>query len=129
MILRLMRGVLLFGSIASGCARPADGPPATEVPAAKSANVGAAQPETPPPATSEIPTPEIPEPATQTSHAVGAGDCGGQACAAPKQCIRYVGVAGPSVPLFTCGIPCEPDGTCPGGAACTAFPDGPRICR
>ena len=55
--------------------------------------------------------------------------CNGEACEPPKQCIRYSGIAGPSVPLFACGIPCSAEGTCPSGMSCQAIADGPRLCR
>jgi hypothetical protein len=55
--------------------------------------------------------------------------CDGQACAPPQQCIRYSGVAGPSVPLYACGIPCSPEGACPEGKTCAVIADGPRMCR
>jgi hypothetical protein len=38
-------------------------------------------------------------------------------------------VAGPSVPLFTCGIPCGAQGECPDGKDCQTIADGPRTCR
>lgn len=56
--------------------------------------------------------------------------CGTQVCAAGERCIRYVGVAGPAVPLTTCGIACGPgpDHTCPEGLRCQRSADGPALC-
>jgi hypothetical protein len=83
----------------------------------------------------DIPTPRLPgsEEPGQAAPADGpSGDCGNRKCEAPEQCIEYVGVAGPSVPLYTCGILCR-DGAsnqgCPAGYSCESVPDGPRMCR
>jgi hypothetical protein len=55
--------------------------------------------------------------------------CGAKTCTAPEQCIRYYGVAGPSIALYTCGLPCGEQGECPDGKRCEAIADGPRMCR
>ena len=67
------------------------------------------------------PKPEEPAPA--------ADRCGDAVCAPPEQCIRYYGVAGPSIPLYACGLPCGEQGECPDGKRCEAIADGPRMCR
>jgi len=52
------------------------------------------------------------------------------ACAPPERCVLYAGIAGPKVPLYTCGIPCsEPNQDCPQGLACKTIADGPRLCE
>jgi hypothetical protein len=85
---------------------PADEPPATDV-----------EPSEPPELTNE----QVPVPAEAA--------CGGKACTPPEQCIRYAGVAGPSIPLYTCGVPCGEQGECPTGMSCATIADGPRLCR
>ena len=57
--------------------------------------------------------------------------CGAQTCTPPAQCIRYVGIAGPRVPLTMCGIPCglEPDAACPEGLRCVRAADFPALCE
>jgi len=55
--------------------------------------------------------------------------CGGNTCVPPEQCIRYYGIAGPSIPLYTCGQPCGEQGECPSGMSCATIADGPRLCR
>jgi len=60
------------------------------------------------------------------------GDCGGQVCEAPKQCIEYYGIAGAKGPkMYSCDIPCKPGkGGCPDGMKCTTIADGPGpVCR
>jgi hypothetical protein len=54
------------------------------------------------------------------------------ACAAPMECVRYYGYAGPRGPEFSsCEIRCSDAGaTCPGGARCVTIADGPgAVCR
>lgn len=64
-----------------------------------------------------------------------AGDCGGETCTAPRECVRYYGIAGPSGPEFqTCEIPCNKPGSgavgCPKGTQCVTIADGPGdVCR
>ena len=95
---------------------------------------GPAQPEPAGPV-DEVPTPQMPgqEEPRQPAPAKGpSGDCGNQTCTPPEQCIEYLGVAGPSAPLYTCGIPCRngaPNHGCPDGTVCESIPDGPRMCR
>jgi eight-cysteine-cluster-containing protein len=56
-------------------------------------------------------------------------------CEAPKQCIEYYGIAGPSGPKFvSCEIPCKPGAktknSCPAGTTCVTIADGPgSVCR
>lgn len=76
------------------------------------------QPPATEPAPSPAPPPAPPEP-----------ECGGKTCTPPEQCIRYYGIAGPSLPLFTCGQPCTEQGECPAGLSCATIADGPRLCR
>ena len=60
------------------------------------------------------------------------GDCGGQVCTPPQQCLEYYGVAGARGPkLRSCEIPCDPaKGGCPAGQTCTTVADGPgSVCR
>ncbi len=61
--------------------------------------------------------------------------CNGQPCAAPRECLGYFGIAGPSGPRFeACEIRCERgtgdnDG-CPEGTRCVTIADGPGdVCR
>lgn len=72
-----------------------------------------------------------PEPLPPQEPASGpaAADCGGKTCTLPEQCIRYYGIAGPSLPLYTCGVPCGAQGECPEGLSCATIADGPRLCR
>jgi len=63
-----------------------------------------------------------------------AGDCGGEACTAPRECVSYYGIAGPSGPKFhTCEIPCKRGSGaagCPKGTKCVTIADGPGdVCR
>jgi hypothetical protein len=69
------------------------------------------------------------EPEPREPEAPAEADCAGKTCAPPEQCIRYFGVAGPSIPLSTCGIPCGAQGECPDGKRCEAIADGPRSCK
>lgn len=60
--------------------------------------------------------------------------CEGKPCPAPKQCLSYLGFAGPSGPTFhACEIPCEPGADnpgCPEPARCVTIADGPGdVCR
>jgi eight-cysteine-cluster-containing protein len=64
-------------------------------------------------------------------------------CEAPKQCVEYYGIAGPSGPKFaSCEIRCTPGsltaaggadkkkGDCPQGMSCVTIADGPgSVCR
>lgn len=63
----------------------------------------------------------------------GDGTCGGEACAKPKECISYYGIAGPNGPKFqSCEIRCKGagKGTCPDGTKCVTIADGPgSVCR
>lgn|SRR5690554_3558441 len=60
--------------------------------------------------------------------------CEGEPCPAPKQCLSYLGIAGPSGPTFhACELPCEGgadnDG-CPDAMRCVTIADGPGdVCR
>jgi hypothetical protein len=96
---------------AGACGRMADEP--------ASSDNGAKEPANEPPASD----PAQPAPAAQD------GQCNGQPCAPPNQCVRYAGIAGPSVPLFACGIPCGDNDTCPAGKSCRVIADGPRLCE
>lgn len=87
------------------------------------------------PSTPSHPPPEQPTEAEPSTPAPEQPDkpaddaCGGKTCTPPEQCIRYYGIAGPSLPLFTCGIPCDEQGACPDGKSCAVIADGPRLCR
>lgn len=63
----------------------------------------------------------------------GAGDCGGQTCTPPKECITYFGIAGANGPEFkSCEIRCKGGGKggCPDGTSCVTIADGPgSVCR
>lgn len=64
----------------------------------------------------------------------GTVDCNGEPCAAPKQCLTYYGIAGPSGPAFqACELPCHRSGKgddCPEGTRCMTIADGPGdVCR
>ncbi|MCA9697168.1 MAG: hypothetical protein KC431_06565 [Myxococcales bacterium] len=64
----------------------------------------------------------------------GTVDCNGEPCAAPKQCLTYYGIAGPSGPAFhACELPCTRKGKsddCPEGTRCITVADGPGdVCR
>jgi len=72
--------------------------------------------------------PAQPAAPTPAAPAVAAA-CNGEPCEPPNQCVRYAGIAGPSVPLYACGIPCGADGACPSGLSCNVIADGPRLCR
>jgi len=94
------------------------------------------QPAAPPhPSTSDKPSSDKPsdvaalEPAEEEVPAPAEASCGGKPCVPPEQCIRYVGFAGPSVPLYTCGQPCGDQGECPSDLSCATIADGPRLCR
>lgn len=55
-------------------------------------------------------------------------------CEAPKQCVEYYGIAGPSGPKFvSCEIRCKPGAKksgCPEGTECVTIADGPgSVCR
>lgn len=78
----------------------------------------------------EQPEPE-PEPALTVEQPP---TCEGQPCEAPRQCISYYGIAGPSGPMFhACEIRCErevDDGGCPDGMRCVTIADGPGdVCQ
>lgn len=60
--------------------------------------------------------------------------CATTTCEAPKQCIEYYGIAGPSGPKFvSCEIPCKAGAKtsgCPAGTTCVTIADGPgSVCR
>jgi hypothetical protein len=101
--------VMLAGSACAG------GQPAA--PSHPPANDPSANESEPPELTNE----EVPVPAEAA--------CGGKSCTPPEQCIRYSGIGGPSMPLFTCGVPCDEQGECPTGMQCATIADGPRLCR
>jgi eight-cysteine-cluster-containing protein len=86
-----------------------------------------------------ITLPPLPEPAPEAS-------CATVRCQAPRQCLEYFGIAGPSGPKFvSCEIPCISDLTsnpasrsaatkqeaaCPTGMSCITIADGPgSVCR
>jgi hypothetical protein len=72
---------------------------------------------------------EASEPAKEEAPAPAEAACGDKTCVPPEQCIRYYGIAGPSIPLYTCGQPCGEQGECPSGLSCATIADGPRLCR
>lgn len=79
-----------------------------------------------PPAPEPEPEPK-PEPKPKPS-------CGTVRCEAPKVCVEYYGIAGPSGPkLASCEIQCDPvkkKGSCPEGTQCVTIADGPgSVCR
>lgn len=75
------------------------------------------------------PPPSEVEPIADLPPAPAENACGGKTCVPPEECIRYYGIAGPSLPLYTCGIPCDENGTCADGKDCATIADGPRLCR
>lgn len=107
--------VMLAFALAAGCRRAPESTPVDS---------GAAEPPGPPPLESSPLESETPADET----------CDGQPCAAPRECIRYFGIAGPSGPTFhACEIRCERgvqnDG-CPEGTRCVIIADGPgEVCR
>jgi hypothetical protein len=82
-------------------------------------------------APSHAPPPSPPEPSEPASPPPAPPEpgCGDRICTPPDECIRYYGIAGPKLPLFTCGIPCNELGECPDGKRCDTIADGPRLCR
>jgi hypothetical protein len=68
------------------------------------------------------------EPAEEEAPAPTDASCGDKTCVPPEQCIRYYGIAGPSIQLYTCGQPCGAQGECPSGLSCAMIADGPRLC-
>jgi hypothetical protein len=104
--------VLILGfALASGCHRPSEPAPQAQPQPDPADPVGVDEPD---------------EDQTQL--------CDGQPCPAPKQCLSYLGVAGPAGPTFyACEIPCErgPDNDgCPDGMSCVVIADGPgEVCR
>jgi hypothetical protein len=85
------------------------------------------QPSAPPQPPAHETTPS--EPAQEEAPAPIDASCGDKTCVPPEQCIRYYGIAGPSIPLYTCGQPCGAEGECPSGMSCATIADGPRLCR
>ena len=83
----------------------------------------------PPAANTTPPDPQPPAASADAAKPATGELCNGEPCAPPQQCIRYAGIAGPQVPLYTCAIPCSAEGTCPTGTTCQVIADGPRLCR
>lgn len=73
------------------------------------------------------------EPPTQTKDPPEPPMCDGQPCEAPRECISYFGIAGPSGPTFyACEIRCDRNASegCPDGTRCVTIADGPGdVCR
>lgn len=94
--------------VVGGCRRSPESVPAE--------SGGKTEPPTPP----DPPTPDPPM-------------CEGQPCEAPRECISYFGIAGPSGPMFySCEIRCDRNASqgCPEGTRCVTIADGPGdVCR
>lgn len=80
----------------------------------------AATPKQPAPAEDKAPPPEAEDP------------CAKLDCRAPEECIRFVGIGGPRIPLSVCGVPCDPQARpsgCPTDMTCVRMADGPTRCE
>lgn len=87
---------------------------------------GSSQPPPPPPP----PSGSGAEPAALDLAKLGQ-PCTDGACAAPMECVKYYGIAGPRGPEFSsCEIRCSEKSACPTGTHCATVADGPgAVCR
>jgi hypothetical protein len=87
----------------------------------------------PPPSSTTVSSGEQPKPEPEQPPPEQPPTCNDQPCEAPRRCISYYGIAGPSGPQFhACEIPCEPEqeGGCPDGMRCVTIADGPgNVCQ
>lgn len=115
-----------------GCDAKTESPPAGNDPEEVSADASHSNPD-PDPDGVESGSTEPRAPVEARDGDGGEARCGDETCEAPRTCVRYYGIAGPSGPEFTsCEIRCKKpgDGSCPEGLRCVTVADGPgTVCR